>query len=419
MVVNELRAGAPKKSCTGAHASCAAKGESDCAAATTLDCVWAATTWVKAPSTAVAPSGPTEVTLSIVSDTQLGVTWKPPLVDGGQAVTKYLIEWDTDWKFTKSTFAGPTSNKMSTVVLHSEVEAATATSIAAQSYLIEDLSAGTVYFVRVSAYNDESNFFGTERMRGYSPAVIAQGTVVRSIAPYLTTFAAQPTLVATQETKFSLTTAVQAPFKPDTARMEISRVNNADQIDVWHTAPTMNSIGFKKADYAASTAGDGGGTISHIRYEWSTTSSYLTSTSFDAYNSMSGANYLPCNTPGPCAFPLGAEVQAISVYSSTSTSLDTSCGTTHGAGNKCQFQIAFGAFSEEACVVGACATNLDTTTNVLTVNEDIKAKLPTGAQFMVDKHGAAPCTFTVANTQATATEVTVLAGHGCRIGAGA
>ena len=232
-------------------------------------------------------------------------------------------------------------------------------------------------------------------------------------------FAAQPTLVATQETKFSLTTAVQAPFKPDTARMEISRVNNADQIDVWHTAPTMNSIGFKKADYAASTAGDGGGKILHTRYEWSTTSSYLTSTSFDAYNSMSGANYLPCNTPGPCAFPLGAEVQAISVYSSTSTSLDTSCGTTHGVGNKCQFQIAFGAFSEKACVVGACATNLDTTTNVLTVNEDIKAKLPTGAQFMVDKHGAAPCTFTVANTQATATEVTVLAGHGCSIGAGA
>ena len=46
-----------------------------------------------APATKVTPSGPTDVQLSIVSATSLGVSWRAPVESGGDTVTKYLSDW--------------------------------------------------------------------------------------------------------------------------------------------------------------------------------------------------------------------------------------------------------------------------------------------------------------------------------------
>jgi hypothetical protein len=46
------------------------------------------------------PTGPANVTIFVVSRSELGVKWDPPLFDGGKAITKYLLEWDTDKSMT-------------------------------------------------------------------------------------------------------------------------------------------------------------------------------------------------------------------------------------------------------------------------------------------------------------------------------
>jgi hypothetical protein len=47
-----------------------------------------------APTTV--PDVPSAVTLSVLSGQDVRVNWQPPLTDGGQAVTTYHVEWDTD-----------------------------------------------------------------------------------------------------------------------------------------------------------------------------------------------------------------------------------------------------------------------------------------------------------------------------------
>ena len=46
-----------------------------------------------------APQGPTNVTLAATSDTTITVTFNPPANDGGDKVTSYRVEWDTEESF--------------------------------------------------------------------------------------------------------------------------------------------------------------------------------------------------------------------------------------------------------------------------------------------------------------------------------
>ena len=64
--------------------------------------------WKKIKPRITQPSGPTNVTLDIVSRTELGVAWEPPLFDGGRPISKYLVEWDDDKRFS-STIASPSN----------------------------------------------------------------------------------------------------------------------------------------------------------------------------------------------------------------------------------------------------------------------------------------------------------------------
>ena len=46
-----------------------------------------------------APQGPTNVTLAATSDTTITVSFNPPMNDGGDKVTSYRVEWDTEESF--------------------------------------------------------------------------------------------------------------------------------------------------------------------------------------------------------------------------------------------------------------------------------------------------------------------------------
>lgn len=79
--------------------------------------------WQKVKPWVTRPSGPTNVTLYVVSRTELGVTWDPPLYDGGKSISKYLVEWDTD-KYMTSGIASPSNpygNSVDGPLVRSEV----------------------------------------------------------------------------------------------------------------------------------------------------------------------------------------------------------------------------------------------------------------------------------------------------------
>lgn len=79
--------------------------------------------WKKIKPRITQPSGPTNVTLDVVSRTELGVAWEPPLYDGGRTISKYLVEWDVDKQFSSS-IASPTNpygNSIDGPLVRSEV----------------------------------------------------------------------------------------------------------------------------------------------------------------------------------------------------------------------------------------------------------------------------------------------------------
>jgi len=86
------------------------------------------------------PSAPTNVLLGITAGTKLTVKFAAPANTGGDAVTKYRVEWDTTSTFT-SLQAAP--HKGST-----EINAADASSLT-----LSGLTLGQVYYVRVAAGN--------------------------------------------------------------------------------------------------------------------------------------------------------------------------------------------------------------------------------------------------------------------------
>merc|ERR1711871_1722826 len=91
----------------------------------------------------VVPGVPTGVTLQVVDGTSMRVFINPPQDDGGDAVTKYMVEWDIF-----SNFSSGTNN---TALGQHEV-----TNLAGGApfiYTIPSLTTGVDYYVRVSAYN--------------------------------------------------------------------------------------------------------------------------------------------------------------------------------------------------------------------------------------------------------------------------
>eukprot|EP00559_Dactyliosolen_fragilissimus_P009066 CAMPEP_0184869082 /NCGR_PEP_ID=MMETSP0580-20130426/32783_1 /TAXON_ID=1118495 /ORGANISM="Dactyliosolen fragilissimus" /LENGTH=1039 /DNA_ID=CAMNT_0027370337 /DNA_START=554 /DNA_END=3672 /DNA_ORIENTATION=- len=93
------------------------------------------------------PGAPSSVYLVITSDTTLTVSWDIPLSNGGDLITSFRIEWDTNSNFD-STSIPPNKGYI-------DLDASTHS-----SYTIELLSSKKVYFTRVFAINSAGSGTG-------------------------------------------------------------------------------------------------------------------------------------------------------------------------------------------------------------------------------------------------------------------
>jgi len=87
------------------------------------------------------PTGPTAVTMSVISGTSLRLIWSPPVDDGGDTITSYAVEWDTLSNFSST-------GKQTHTVLYLAGGAPFV-------YTITGLQMGQVYYARVKASNAE------------------------------------------------------------------------------------------------------------------------------------------------------------------------------------------------------------------------------------------------------------------------
>lgn len=322
--------------------------------------------------------GPTNVKVSAVDSTSLGVSWSVPTV--GTVPTKYLVEWSPAADFLP---AQPRATGATYVYAASFTHIVTTT-----TYTIRGLTTATPYYVRVSAYNgDVTNKPGQNL--AYSSPVLA--TVLDS--------SKDDAAIPTAET---IAPTAQLPYKPTMVNMRVSTRDIASQIEVLFSEPTVNALGF--------TANDGGAAISQYRVTWDTHAEFLNAPqSYDVRMASATANApLSCSVAGsPCIFPLGAAIQTVAL------SPDTTAGS---------FRLAIATstgtlatqFPTQVCAV--CTLVFDPAANRAYIDytgstPDLKTVLGTGAVFVIDRDGAAPCTFTAA-----ASTVAALGGVATRMG---
>jgi hypothetical protein len=158
----------------------------------------------------VIPGAPTGVTLEVVSKYQLKVVFSPPDDDGGDTVTKYLIEWDSDIDFS--------TNPQSAEVTELSGGAPYFYTIGSVD---NPLTTGTYYFIRVKAGNSQ----------GYGPTVRSSPN---SLNPSETPSA--PTSVLLGSTSPSMLTIT----------WDLPTSNGGDPIVgyriMWDKSPTFNSL---------------------------------------------------------------------------------------------------------------------------------------------------------------------------------
>ena len=228
------------------------------------------------------PSGPTNVQLSVVSRSELGVSWDPPAHDGGAEVLKYLVEWDETYRFDNSRVS--TTNSYSNIVDGPLVRSEVVVSSADLSYQIKGLEEGTRYFVRVSAFNSE----------GYSDAL--------SAAPASATPIKMPLHVAT-----SVDLAISASEVPD-------------RLDLHWSLPTHDERGFiTELDACGTYTGHTPDAASSYRIRWDTHPSMTSSaaTEYDARMITGNGSPTLCCPGDKCSMEIGAEVQTITVAAAT------------------------------------------------------------------------------------------------------
>ncbi|KAL7442689.1 hypothetical protein ACHAXH_009869 [Discostella pseudostelligera] len=230
------------------------------------------------------PSGPTNVQLFVVSRSEIGVMWEPPLFDGGKAISKYLIEWDTDKSMSRVIASpwNPYSNSVDGPLVRSEV-----VSSEEREYRIAGLDEGQKYYVRVSAYGD-----------GYSPAISSE-------PQYVIPAGVLPGFL----TRVSLTVAFES--------------GTADRLRLAWSAPEFDANGF-----GVLPGGCAGGmsppsvpdSLTAYRVMWDTHPSLSNASVYDIPAvSGDGSPQLCCpsdadaDDDGACNIELGAEVQSVAI----------------------------------------------------------------------------------------------------------
>ena len=155
----------------------------------------------------IVPNSPTSVSLSVVSSSELKVTFNPPAYDGGDTITSYKIEYSTSSRFTAATTRTTYLNSLSSGSPYQKT--------------IGSLTKGTYYYVRVSAGNSQ----------GYGlPTISTPG----SLNPYQTSDV--PTNVLLYVTSDSmLTVSFGLPLDNGGDTITTYRVE-------WDTSPSFNGL---------------------------------------------------------------------------------------------------------------------------------------------------------------------------------
>ena len=218
------------------------------------------------------PSGPTNVKLFVVSRSELGVVWEPPLFDGGKSITKYLVEWDTV-KFVSS----------SVTIASEEVTGDT-------KFQITGLIEGEKYYVRVSAFGDS-----------YSHAI--------SSTP-----------------SFAIPSGMLPGFITDVSLAVASESAVADRLHLAWSAPEVDVNGFSVLPSGC----NGGGALppsspddlESYRIQWDTHPSFSNAKTFDLPAVAGDGTSLHCcpssTDVGVCSVEIGTAVQTISIKYSNS-----------------------------------------------------------------------------------------------------
>lgn len=175
-------------------------------------------------------SAPLNVTVSLVSATELGVSWLAPVYSGGTVVTKYLVEWDVSPYFTH---VNQSTNHAVVTGTTAETNTTSSSNIR-YIYQITELTDTPVY-VRVSAFNGASSATAVG-LSGYSKA--STGTPISSVSTtsYL--------LCNTMPIHCSSTPAAQLLYTAVAPMVNISSQQVASRLDITWTQPLVNQLGF-------------------------------------------------------------------------------------------------------------------------------------------------------------------------------
>eukprot|EP00956_Cyclotella_meneghiniana_P022416 scaffold42451_cov66-Cyclotella_meneghiniana.AAC.3 len=227
------------------------------------------------------PSGPTNVNLYVVSRTELGVAWDPPLFDGGKAISKYLVEWDSD-KYMTSGIASPSNpydNNVDGPLVRSEVV------WGKTDFRITGLIEGQKYYVRVSAYGD-----------GYSNAI--------STSP-----------------PYAIPSVTLPGYLTDVSLSIATDTDTADRLRLAWSAAEVDVNGFSVLPNgcvggASPTPPSSPDPIEAYRVQWDTHPSFSNAITYDipAVSGDGVRNHCcPSGSTGVCHVELGAEAQTVSI----------------------------------------------------------------------------------------------------------
>lgn len=233
------------------------------------------------------PSAPENVLLTVVSASELGVLWNPPVFDGGRAVRSYLVEWDTSPYFLRAGQAA-----------YVAVVPATNASVSPEfhfSYQISVLPQLPTY-VRVSAVNDAT-------------------TAVNTTSVSTPAWPVNATACATMPTHCSATPSVQLLHLPVNPLAQLSVAQVANRLEVTWQQPTADRFGF-------STVSSGNNTpdVAYAyRIEWSEYASFDNASAYDAR--MLTGESVPLDCSASCSVTLGEEVQNVTIASTNGEDL--------------------------------------------------------------------------------------------------
>jgi hypothetical protein len=239
------------------------------------------------------PSAPESVTISVVSNTELGVSWLAPKYNGGQTVTKFLVEWDYSQYFTRVN-----GSSYHAVVNSSAVATTNATSNSVRYiYQITGLNTSATY-VRVSAFNGLSTMYG-----GYSKA--ATGTPVNSTA-----------LCNTMPILCSSLPASQILYLPVLPYVDISASQVANRLDINFTQPKVDAFGFNTQTVLPHTPI----VASAYRIEYSAMKNFKNFKQLDITMILGDGLNESCHAG--CSKTIGTEIQNVTIASGSEETID-------------------------------------------------------------------------------------------------